>query len=192
MARRGSGAAAAFDMHPAIGVNPSAFDLRLASERPDGFVYRCLENTSLDVLSGSRAAVANQSMQMAQMASIAPGKRVRGDIERWSPTTVSLRGGRLTDSAAHPDAGKTWSFGRFRQQLTDAVDFTGSPGTIVRLTTGSEARTFESREAADLWLVSAALPSEGSNNPRMLEHSHVAFDYLVDARPIIAECPGAT
>jgi hypothetical protein len=193
MARRGSEAAAALDMHPAIGVNPSAFDMRLSNEHPDAFVYRCLENTSIDVVSGSQPAVANQSVQMAQMAKIAPGKRVRGDIERWAPTTVSLRGGRLGDSAAHPDAGKTWWFGGFRQRLTDAVDFNGSAGTVVRLTTGNEARTFEaSREATDLWVVSAALPREGTSNPTKLEHSHVVFDYLVDARPIIAECPEAS
>jgi hypothetical protein len=194
MARRGSHAAAALDMRPAFGVNPSAFDMRLSNERPRDFVYRCLENTSLDIVSGSTTAVTKTSTQMAQMAKIAPGKRVRGDIERWSPTTVSLRGGRLADSAAHPDAGKTWSFGEFRQRLTDAVDFTGSPGTAVRLTSGSEARAFEANasEAAELWLVSAALPREGSNNPRVLEHSHVVFDYLVGAQPIIAECPEAT
>jgi hypothetical protein len=194
MARRGSRAAAALGMRPAIGVNPSAFDMRLSNERPGDFVYRCLENTSLDIVSGSQAEVTSASTQMAQMAKIAPGKRVRGDIERWSPTTVSLRGGRLADSAAHPDAGKLWSFGQFRQRLTDAVDFTGSPETVVRLTTGSEARTLEAsrKEAADLWLVSAALPREGSNNPRVLEHSHVVFDYLVGAQPIIAECPEAT
>jgi hypothetical protein len=193
MARRGSRAAAALGLRPAIGVIPGAFDMRLSGEQADGFVYRCLENTSLDIVSGSNPAVANGSTQMAQMAQIAPGKRVRGDVERWSPTTVSLRGGRLADSAAHPDAGKTWSFGPFRQRLTDAVDFTGSAGTTVRLTSGSDARTFEaSQDSTDLWLVSAALPREGAGNPRMLEHSHVVFAYLVDARPVIAECPEAT
>jgi hypothetical protein len=194
MARRGSHAAAALDMRPAIGVIPSAFDMRLSNERPSDFVYRCLENTSLDIVSGSQTSVANASTQMAQMAKIAPGKHVRGDIERWSPTTVSLRGGRLADSAAHPDAGRIWSFGQFRQRLTDAVDFSSSAETIVRLTTGSEARTLEvsTTEGADLWLVSASLRREGSNNPSVLEHSHVVFDYLVDARPVIAECPEAT
>ena len=194
MARRASAAQAAFDMQPAIGVIPSAFDMRLSNERPSDFVYRCLENTSLDIVSGSEDAVENVSTQMAQMAKIAPGKRVRGDIERWSPTTVSLRGGRLSDSAAHPDAGKTWVFGEYRQRLTDAVDFTGTAGTVVRLTTGGEARTLESTaaESADLWLISAALPSDGFNNPRMLEHSQVVFDYLVDARPVTFECPEAT
>lgn len=194
MARRGTAAAAALDMRPAIGVVPSAFDTRLSNERDSDFVYRCLENTSIDIVSGSRTSVENASTQMAQMASIAPGKRVRGDVERWSPTTVSLRGGHLADSAAHPDAGKMWAFGQFRQRLTDAVDFAGSAGTIVRLTTGSDARTFEAsgRDTTDLWVVSAALPHEGSNNPRKLEHSHVVFDYLVDARPLIAECPEAT
>jgi hypothetical protein len=194
MARRGSRVAEVLDMRPAIGVNPSAFDMRLSNQRPGDFVYRCLENTSLDIVSGSHSAVTNGSTQMAQMAKIAPGKRVRGDIERWSPTTVSLRGGRLADSAAHPDAGKTWSFGQFRQRLTDAVDFTGTAETVVRLTSGSEARALEAstKDVAELWVVSAALPRESSSNPRALEHSHVVFEYLVGAQPIIAECPDAT
>ena len=194
MARRGSAAASALDMRPAIGVVPGAFDMRLSNERSSDFVYRCLENTSLDIVSGSQNEVTYASSQMAQMAKIAPGKHVRGDIERWSPTTVSLRGGRLSDSAAHPDAGKTWSFGQFRQRLTDAVDFTGSSETIVRLTSGSESRTLaaSAREMSDLWLISAALPREGSTNPKMLEHSHVVFEYLVDAQPVIAECAEAT
>ena len=194
MGRRGSAAAAALDMRPAIGVIPGAFDMRLSNERPDDFVYRCLENTSLDVISGSHSEVENASSQMAQMAKIAPGKRVRGDIERWSPTSVSLRGGRLTDSAAHPDAGKLWSFDQYRQRLTDAVDFTGGAGTLLRLTTATEAKTLETKssEMADLWVVSAAMPREGANNPSILEHSHVVFDFMVDARPVIARCAEAT
>ena len=194
MARRGSRAAEALGMRPAIGVVPSAFDMRLSNENPGAFVYRCLENSALDIVSGSRTSVTNESRQMAQIGKIAPGKRVRGDIERWSPTTVSLRGGRLNDSAAHPDAGRVWSFGEFRQRLTDAVDYTGAESTIVRLTSGREARALEinGREATDLWLFSAAVPHEGPSNPRALEHSHVVFDYLVDARPVVAECSEAT
>lgn len=193
MARRGSRIAAALDMHPAIGVVPSAFDMRLSAERSDAFVYRCLENTSLDIVSGSGSPVDNQSQQMVQMVKIAPGKRVRGDIERWAPTTASLRGGRLEDSAAHPDAGKIWSFGDFRQRLTDAVEFIGQRGTAVRLETGSEALTFESGgDAADLWMISAAAPSGGVKDPRVLQHSHVVFDYLVDAKPIVGRCAEAT
>lgn len=194
MARRGSAAAVALGMQPAIGVVPSAFDMRLSRTDNGAFVYRCLENTSMDIVGGSNTAVDIASTQMAQMASIAPGKRVRGDIARWSPTTVSLRGGTISDSAAHPDAGKTWTFGSFRQRLTDAVDFAGAPGATIRLTTAGEARTFEASgsEPAELWLISAALPRSGSTNPKALEHSHVVFDYLVDARPIIAECSEAT
>jgi hypothetical protein len=194
MARRDSAVAAALDMKPAIGVVPGAFDMRLVTASSEDFVYRCLENTSLDVVTGSHNTVVNDSTQMAQMAKIAPGKRVRGDIDRWAPTTVSLRGGRLSDSAAHPDAGKVWSFGQYRQRLTDAVDFTSQDNAVVRLTSGNEAHTFKSnsREATDLWLISAAAPRDGANNPRVLEHSHVVFDFLVDARPVIAECAEAT
>ena len=61
--------------------------------------------------------------QMAQLQKIAPGKRVRGNIEKWASTTVSLRGGRIENSPGHPDAGKVWSFGDYQQRLTDAVNF---------------------------------------------------------------------
>lgn len=194
MARRGSAVAAALGMTPAVGVIPGAFDMSLADSRPEDFVYRCFENTSLDVVSGPDAAVANASTQMAQMAKIAPGKRVRGNLDRWALGTVSLRGGRLVDSAGHPDAGKTWAFGSYRQRLTDAVNFEGPAGSVLRLTTGDEARTHTAApgERTELWVVSATTTNGESRNPTMLEHSHVAFDYLADASAIVAECPDAT
>lgn len=194
MARRGTAVAAALGMTPAVGVIPGAFDMRLADARPEDFVYRCLDNTSLDVVSGTDAAVTNASSQMAQMARIAPGKRVRGNLERWALSTVSLRGGRLVDSAAHPDAGKTWAFGSYRQRLTDAVNFEGPAGSVLRLTTGDEARTLRvaSTERSELWVVSASTATGDSHNPTRLEHSRVAFDFLADATPVMAECPDAT
>ncbi len=30
------------------------------------------------------------------------------------------------------------------------------------------------------------------NNPMMLVHSELLFDFLVDAKPVLAECPEAT
>ena len=48
------------------------------------------------------------------MNRIAPGKRVRGNVEKWASTTVSLRGGRIDNSEGHPDADKVWAFGRLQ------------------------------------------------------------------------------
>jgi hypothetical protein len=194
MARAGTRAAQALAMRPAPDVIPGAFDTSLMDRQPGEFVYRCLENTSLDIVSGSAPHVRNQASQMAQMSHIAPGARVRNNIDKWASTTVSLRGGRIEDSAAHPDAGRVWSFGSHRQRLTDAVNFRSEGETTVRLTVGSEARMLSSRdgEQEQLWVVSAALPTGGVVDPRRIEHSHVAFDYLVGARHVVAECPEAT
>ena len=140
MARAGSRVAQALDMAPARGVVPGAFDMRLADARPEGFVYRCLDNTALDIVTGADPAVSNASTQMAQLDRIVPGSRVRGNIEQWATSRVSLRGGRIEDSSAHPDAGRVWSFGGYQQRLTDAVNFEAVAGTELRLTVGAEAR----------------------------------------------------
>ena len=61
---------------------------------------------------------------MALLNRIAPGKRVRGNIEKWASSTVSLRGGRIENSAGHPGRRqKVWAFGIYQQRLTDAVNF---------------------------------------------------------------------
>ena len=65
---------------------------------------------------------------MAHLHDIAPGKRLRGNVEKWASSTISLRGGKIENSAAHPDAGKVWSFGSYRQRLTDAVNYRNLPG----------------------------------------------------------------
>lgn len=196
MARAGTPIAKALGMVPVPGVIPAAFDTMLEGTAPGEFVYRSLENTALEITSGSTDAVRNESTQMALMNRIAPGKRVRGDIEKWASATVSLRGGRIEDSAAHPDAGKVWEFGAYRQRLTDAVNFNNSSGgrTTIRLTSGIEARsvTIDARETAGLWVFSAAVPGAGLGQPTTLEHSEVVFEFLVDATPIIARCPDAT
>ena len=54
---------------------------------------------------------------MAQLQKIAPGKRVRGNIEKWASTTVPLRGGHIENSWGHPDAGKVWSFGSYQSAV---------------------------------------------------------------------------
>ena len=194
MARAGSPIARAFGMTAAPGVVPAAFDMALDGSRPSDFVYRNLDNTAVDVVTGSGDAVANHASQMAHLHKIAPGKRMRGNVEKWASNTISLRGGRLENSSAHPDAGKTWRFGSYQQQLTDAVNFTSTAAGRIRLTTGAIVETYElgHGEAAELWMISAAVPESRDGNPNRLLHSHLLFEYLVDATPVLAECADAT
>jgi hypothetical protein len=196
MARAGSALAKAFDMKPARGVVPAAFDTALIGSNPSEFVYRSLENTALDVVSGGTEAVTNLADEMALMNRIAPNRRVRGNVEKWASSTISLRGGKIENSEGHPDAHKVWAFGDYRQRLTDAVNFSnvGGTATTIRLTSALEARSFTAApgQAAELWVMSAAQPGAGDGEPTMLEHSQVMFDYYVDATPIVATCPEAT
>ena len=195
MARAGSRIAKALQFAPVPGVSPEAFDTTLSGTRPEDFVFRSLNNTSLDVVSGLRDSVTNEATELAQMNRIAPGKRVRGNVEKWASSTVSLRGGRIENSAAHPDAGRVWSFGGFTQRLTDAVNYRseGGASTSIRLTSATDAQTvvLANGEKDDLWIFSAAaMAAPGS--PTRIEHSDLVFDYLVDATAVIAECPNAT
>jgi len=194
MAKAGSPAAKALGMVSAPGVIPAAFDTELVGSNPREFVYRNLDNTSIEVIAGQVDAVNNQASEMAQLQKIAPGKRVRGNIERWASTTVALRGGRLENSAGHPDAGKVWSFGSYSQRLTDAVNFRSDATTTIRLTSGTDVRslTVPAGESADLWVISAATPDARAGNPTRLEHSELFFQFLVDATPVAASCKEAT
>ena len=196
MARANSPAAKALGMSAVNGVVPAAFDTQLIGTSPGDFVFRNLENTAIEIISGSTDAVINNATEMAQLNKIAPGKRVRGNVEKWASTTISLRGGQLENSSGHPDAGRTWSFGSYKQTLTDAVNYQNSAGaaTSIRLTSASDARTFtmDGSETVDLWIVSAAVPDARDGNPTRLIHSELLFEYLVDAPPILAECPDAT
>jgi hypothetical protein len=196
MAKAGSPIAKALGMSPVRGVIPSAFDTEFEGTNPSEYVYRNLSNTSIEVISGGTDAVTNQANEMAQLQKIAPGKRVRGNIERWASTTISLRGGRIENSAGHPDAHKVWSFGNYRQRLTDAVNFTntGRESTTIRLTSGTDVRSYTvaAGETCDVTMVSAAAPEDRMNDPMRLVHSELVFDYLVDAQPVYAECEEAT
>ncbi len=195
MARKGSAVAKALGMIAVPGVIPAAFDTSLIGSNPAEFVFLNMDNTAMDIVSGLDTAVTNDSREMAMLNQIAPGKRVRGNVEKWAASTVSLRGGRIEDSSGHPDAGKVWAFGNYRQRLTDAVNFKNAPGaaTTIRLTSAVDVRSFTARagESTELWVFSAAEPN-GGIEPTMLEHSEVLFDYLVDAKPIVATCPEAT
>ena len=196
MARDGSPLAAELGMVPVAGVVPAAFDTELDGTRPSDFVYRSLANTSLEVVSGAADQVINDANQMAHLHDIAPGKRLRGNVEKWASSTISLRGGRIENSAAHPDAGKVWSFGSYRQRLTDAVNYRNLPGvsTTIRLTSGAEAKTvtIDAAQAGELWMISSAAMDSRMNDPMALVHSEVLFQFLVDASPVIARCAEAT
>jgi hypothetical protein len=195
MARKNSSLAKALGMTPVSGVVPAAFDAELDGTRPSDFVYRSLENTALEVVSGSSDRVINEANQMAHLHEIAPGKRVRGNVEKWASSTIALRGGKIENSAAHPDAGKVWSFGSHRQRLTDAVNYRNLPetSTTIRLTSGAEAQTIvvDASQAEELWIISSAAMLERMNNPMALVHSQVLFHFLVDAQPVLAECAEA-
>jgi len=194
MARAGSRVAQAFDFRPVSGVVPEAFDTRLIGSRPEQFVFRSLQNTSLDVVAGTESAVTNEATELAQMHLIAPGKRVRGNVEKWASSTVSLRGGRLENSAAHPDAGRIWSFGSYRQRLTDAVNYTSDDAASIRLTSSTDAKsiTLERGEREDVWVFAAAALDARNGSPTRIEHSDLVFEYLVDAQSVMAECTEAT
>ena len=196
MARAGSAVAKAFDMKPARGVVPEAFDTALIGSNPSDFVYRRLDNTALDIVSGRTEAVTNLADEMALLNHIAPQKRLRGNVEKWASSTISLRGGKIENSEGHPDAHKVWTFGNHRQRVTDAINFstTGATATTIRLTGATEARSFTvpAGDAAGLWVISAAQPGKSDGNPTMLEHSEIMFEYLVDATPVVATCPEAT
>lgn len=196
MARAGSSIAKALGMAAVPGVVPEAFDTALIGSNPADFVYKSLHNTSIDIVSGDSPAVSNAADEMARLNRIAPGKRVRGNLEKWASSTVSLRGGRIENSSGHPDAGKVWSFGNYRQRLTDAVNFHNRVGmaTTIRLTSAVDVRTVavSAGEMAEMWVFSAAQPNGGIAEPTMLEHSEVAFDFLVDAKAVVATCPNAT
>jgi hypothetical protein len=196
MARKGSAIAEAFDMKPAAGVVPEAFDTSLIGSAPSQFVYRRLDNTALDIVSGKSDQVENRADELGLMNRIAPNKRVRGNLEKWASSTISLRGGKIENSAAHPDAHKVWTFGSYQQRLTDAVNYGGAADglTTIRLTSAVDAKTFTApaSETVELWVISAAQPGSAVGEPTRLEHSQVIFDYLVDATPVVATCPDAT
>lgn len=196
MARAGSSIAKALGFVPVPGVIPAAFDNALVGTRATDFVFRSLSNTAIDVVSGTREAVTNEATQLAQMARIAPGKRVRGNVEKWASATISLRGGRLENSAAHPDAGRVWSFDSYTQPLTDAVNYRSdaAAATSLRLTSARDAVThvIPAGQQEDLWIFSAAAMDARGGSPTRIEHSDLVFDYLVDAKPIVAECDQAT
>jgi hypothetical protein len=193
MARSGSAIAGALAMTPMPGVAAEAFDMSLVDTPSGAFVYRCLDGCDLEIVSASGAiAVANRATQVAQMQAIAPGKRLRSNLRRWAQATVTVQGGSLDNSAAHPDAGKIWSFGPYRQALTDATLYR-SDAAAVRLMVDAQVLSFEVPATADaqLWVVSAAGPRTDPPNPKRLEHGRILFEYFDEATAVVPTCEEA-
>lgn len=191
MARTGSRIANALGLTSMPGVVAGAFDDRLANEPSGAFVFRCLDGCDVAV-DGGTSAVENHATQLAQMYAISPGKRLRNDLRRWSSATVTLGGGRLDNSSAHPDAGKIWTFGTHQQPLTDATLYTAAAGAI-QVAAGTSVSAFQAApgEIAELWVVSSAGPRTDVPNPKRLEHSAILFQYFQDAEPVAPTCEEA-
>jgi hypothetical protein len=191
MARTGTPIAQSLGLTSMPTVVAGAFDDTLANEPSGAFVYRCLDGCDLDV-DGGTVPVVNRATQLAQMYTLRRGKRLRNDIRRWSPATALLRGGRLDNSSAHPDAGKLWSFGTHQQPLTDATLYS-APGGTIRLSAGASVLTHSPSpgETAELWVVSSAGPRTDVVDPKRLPHVELLFRFFADAEPIIPTCAEA-
>jgi hypothetical protein len=193
MARAGSPIASALGLVPMPGVVAGAFDNRLTDAPAGGFVFRCLEGIDVDIVAKDGTNVVDhRATYLAQMNQIAPGKRLRNDLRRWSPATVTVHGGRLDNAAAHPDAGKIWTFGSHQQRLTDATLYSTSAASV-RLHSGARVDSFvaDGSAPADLWVVSSAGPRVDLPDPKRLEHSVMLFQFLSDATPVIPTCAEA-
>jgi hypothetical protein len=193
MARTGSRIAKALGLTPMPGVVAGAFDIELADTQADAFVFRCLDGCDLEVRAQSgETGVQNRATYIAQMQAIRPGKRLRHNLRRWAQSTITVQGGTLVNSAAHPDAGKVWSFGNYQQRLTDATLYGCSAGTV-RLDSGARVSSFTSVGSAadELWVVSAAAPRTDAPNPKRLEHGQLLFEYFADAESITPTCDEA-
>lgn len=191
MARTGSAVANALGLTSMPAVVAGAFDDRLADAPSGAFVFRCLEGCDIDI-DGGAVAVANRATQLAQMYKIARAKRLRNDLRRWANATVTLRGGQLDNSAAHPDAGKVWSFGSYQQPLTDATLYSAA-GATIRVAAGTSISTYTpaAGELAELWVVSSAGPRTDIADPKRLTHGEILFQYFADAEPVTATCEQA-
>jgi hypothetical protein len=195
MARKGSVAASILGLTPYPGVVPSAIDPRLEDTTQNEFVFACTGNVAFEVTSTNQVGVAGVPAEVMQMQRIAPGKPVRRDLMKWAELTVVLQSGRLVNETVHPDANKQWRFGSTHvQHLTDAVRYESSD-VVVRMTHGSEVRDLrpDKSDRVEFWVVSAPTNAAAARttDPTKLTHSEALFDFLVDATPIIGECPEA-
>jgi hypothetical protein len=192
MAPQSSAIADALEMSAQPGVVPGAFDARLADVPAGAFAFRCLEGLDVEIVGSTSAPVTHRATHLAQMNRVASGKRLRGDLRRWALGTVSLRGGQLDNAAAHPDAGKIWTFGDFSQPLTDATLYRAAAASI-RVYSGARVQSFtaDAADPGELWIVSAAGPRADVPNPKRLEHAGLLFEFFSGATVITPTCEEA-
>jgi hypothetical protein len=191
MARQNTAIASALGMKAHPGVVAGAFDARLANSSAS-FAFRCLEGLDIEVAAQGGGAVDHRATHLAQMHLITKGKRLRNDLRRWSIGSVSVRGGRLDNAAAHPDAGKIWTFGDVAQPLTDATVYRAGAATV-RLYSGAnvDAFTADAAQSSELWVVSAAGPRSDAPDPKRLEHASLLFEFFSESTAIVPTCAEA-
>jgi hypothetical protein len=193
MAPQNSAIADALGMTPQPGVVPGAFDARLVDAPAGAFAFCCLEGLDVEIVAAQAGvAVDHRADQLAQMHHITKGKRLRKDVRRWSLSTVSVRGGQLDNAAAHPDAGKIWTFGEVSQPLTDATRYRAGAATV-RVYSGASVATFVAgaSSASELWVVSAAGPRLDTPDPKRLEHASMLFEFFSGATTVVPTCADA-
>lgn len=192
MAPQNSAIADALGMKPHPGVVPGAFDARLATASANAFAFRCLEGLDVEIVAQGGGAVDHRATHLAQMTHITKGKRLRSDLRRWSVGTISVRGGQLDNAAAHPDAGKVWTFGDVTQPLTDATMYRAGAATV-RLYSGAHVDAFaaDAKKLNELWVVCAAGPRSDAPDPKRLEHASLLFEFFSNATAVVPTCAAA-
>ena len=187
-------------MAPVAWRGPGGLRHRARSARdPTDFVYRYLDNTSLEIVSGTSDARHQ------------PGHRDGADAERSrraSACAATSRSGRRPPCRfaaagsrtppAHPDAGKVWSFGSYQPAADRCRELheRRRRRTTIRLTSAADAQDVHGRrpgETADLWVIQRGdagraqrQPDAGSSTARCCSTTSWT------PQPVVAECPEAT
>ena len=187
MARAGSPIAKAFDMKPAAGVVPAAFDTSL--DRHAVRASSCIATSTTPHSTSCPAssdAVTNHADEMALMNRIAPGQarpRQRREVGVVDGVAARRQDRKLRGPpgrAQGVDVRQLPAAADRRRQLPAAT----AAATTIRLTSAAEAATFTRRPArrAELWVISAAAAWRiGRRTRRGSNTREVLFEYLVDA-----------
>ncbi len=111
-------------MKPAAGVVPAAFDTALIGTSPSDFVYRDLDNTvtrhhgrHVDAVDQSRRRNGADEPHRAKQA----GPRQRREMGVGDDVAARRHESKTPRAIRTRD--KVWTFGSYKQRLTDAVNF---------------------------------------------------------------------